>query len=242
MEATAYIDMARVQDTHWWYRARRRILATVIAGLGLPSQAKILEVGCGPGGNLAMLDGFGEVCALEPYGPAADVARSRGSWLIKPGSLPAGIDFDGPFDLIAAFDVIEHVEDDVAALSALAQRVGPGCRFIMTVPAYQWLWSAHDVHNHHFRRYTRSLLSARLQQAGFEIERISYFNTLLFPLIASVRLIQSMLGIAAKAEEITPGLLANKILEAVFSSEMALLNVTNLPFGVSLLAVARRKS
>lgn len=241
MEATAYLDMARVQDTHWWYRARRRILASVIAGLHLKPGAKILEVGCGPGGNLAMLDSFGDVCALEPYGPAAEVARGRGTWLIKPGSLPAGIDFDEQFDLIAAFDVIEHIEQDVPALAALAQRLGPGGRFIMTVPAFQWLWSAHDVHNHHFRRYTRTQLAERLEAAGFTVERISYFNSLLFPLIAAVRLLQNLLGMSGKAEEMTPGPVTNKILETVFGLEAGWLQHGNFPAGVSLLAVARPK-
>jgi SAM-dependent methyltransferase len=242
MEATAYTDMAQVQDTHWWYRARRRILASVIAGFPLPEKAKILEVGCGPGGNLAMLDKFGDVCALEPYGPAADIARTRGNWLIKPGSLPEPIGFDGPFDVIAAFDVIEHVEQDIPALAAIATRLAANGTFIMTVPAYQWLWSAHDVHNHHFRRYDRRGLTVALEQAGFVVERISYFNSFLFPLIAGVRLVQKTLGLASKAEDATPGPFANTLLEHIFSAEAGLLKVLNFPFGVSLIAIAKRKN
>jgi SAM-dependent methyltransferase len=242
MDATAYADMARVQDTHWWYRARRHILSSVIAALPLTKRAQILEIGCGPGGNLAMLEQFGDVCALEPYGPAADIARSRGNWLIKAGHLPAALDFEGLFDLIAAFDVIEHVEQDVAALAALGTRLGPQGRLVMSVPACPWLWSAHDVRNHHFRRYTRAQLVTRLQEAGFEIERMTYFNSLLFPLIAAVRLLQNLLKISSGAEESTPGPLANKILETIFRAEAGLLKRINFPVGVSLLAVARCKN
>jgi SAM-dependent methyltransferase len=239
MEATAYLDMAQVQDSHWWYTSRRKILAMLISQLRLPRHAKILEAGCGPGGNLSMLDQFGNVCALEPYGPAAEIARSRGSWLIKSGSLPSGIAYEGPFDLIAAFDVIEHVEQDVEALAALRTRLGANGRLLMTVPACPWLWSAHDEHNHHFRRYTKSLLESRLRSAGFEIERISYFNTLLFPLIAGVRLLQKMLKLKSRAEEITPGPVTNGALATIFGAEKYLLSVMNMPIGVSLFAVAR---
>jgi SAM-dependent methyltransferase len=239
MEATAYLDMAKVQDSHWWYTARRKILATLISQLHLPRHAKILEAGCGPGGNLPMLDKFGNVCALEPYAPAADIARSRGNWLIKSGGLPSGIDYDGPFELIAAFDVIEHVEQDVEALAALRTRLGPNGRLLMTVPACPWLWSAHDEHNHHFRRYTRAHLATCLRNAGYEIERISYFNSLLFPLIAGVRLLQKALNVKSRAEESTPGLLVNGILGMIFSAEKYLLSVMNMPIGVSLFAIAR---
>jgi hypothetical protein len=105
--------------------------------------------------------------------------------------------------------------------------------------ACPWLWSAHDEHNHHFRRYTKSLLESRLRSAGFEIERISYFNTLLFPLIAGVRLLQKMLKLKTRAEEITPGPVTNGALATIFGAEKYLLSAMNMPIGVSLFAVAR---
>jgi SAM-dependent methyltransferase len=239
MEATAYLDMAEVQDSHWWYVARRKILATLISRLRLPRHAKILEAGCGPGGNLTMLDKFGAVCALEPYAPAADIARSRGNWQIKSGSLPSGIAYEGPFDLIAAFDVIEHVEQDIEALVALRTRLGHNGCLLMTVPACPWLWSAHDEHNHHFRRYTRAHLVHCLRSAGYEIDRVSYFNSLLFPLIAGVRLLQKALNVKTRAEEVTPGPVVNHLLAMIFSAEKYLLSVMNMPIGVSLFAIAR---
>jgi 2-polyprenyl-3-methyl-5-hydroxy-6-metoxy-1,4-benzoquinol methylase len=240
MELAIYEDIAHVEESNWWYRARRRIIASIISELSLPNKAKILEVGCGPGGNLEMLSAFGTVCAVEPYEMAADIARSRGSWLVKSGSLPNNIGFDESFDLIVSFDVMEHIENDLTALKALRLNMTNESRLFITVPAYQWLWSDHDVHAHHFRRYTRMQLNNVLKRAGFTIERSSYFNSLLFPLIATVKILQNVFGMSRKAEKMVPNQLVNNLLENIFSMESKLLKYINLPFGVSVLSVVKR--
>jgi SAM-dependent methyltransferase len=179
---------------------------------------------------------------VEPYAPAADIARKRGNFIIKSGSLPADLGFRDSFDLIASFDVIEHIEDDLAALKTLRLHMTPQSRLFITVPAYQWMWSAHDTHNHHFRRYTKTQLNSLLAQAGFTIERSSYFNFLLFPLIAGVRLLQNIFSASRLAEEIVPSPVVNKFFEMIFNIERYLLRFCNLPFGVSIFAIVKAKN
>jgi SAM-dependent methyltransferase len=239
MKPEAYEIMAQTEDEHWWFAGRRKILAATIAGLGLPTEASILEIGSGTGGNLAMLGGFGEVSAVE----LDDFARRKGiektGLPIQKGYLPDGLPFAGPaFDLICLFDVLEHVKTDGPALKALLPLLKPGGRVLLTVPAYQWMWSSHDVKLHHFRRYTRETLSTCCGSAGFEIQRITYFNTLLFPLALAVRLLDRLKpgDDGASGEAIPPAPL-NRLFRILFASESGILRHGNIPFGLSLLAV-----
>lgn len=242
----AYVETyATVEDDHWWFRGRRRILDTVLGGLDLPAGARILEAGCGPGGNLAMLQRHGTVDAFEIDDAARAHANRRGLADVRPGALPDAVPFDGPYDVIGLFDVIEHVEDDAAALVALRDRLAPAGRLVLTVPAFMWLWSEHDVVNHHFRRYDRAGLVARLEAAGLAVEHATYFNTLLFPLVAGVRGLHRLRGQSggggSDADTIPPPPV-NRLLERVFAAERHLVPTRRLPVGVSLLAVARRAS
>ena len=194
MERDVYNRLDELEDRHWWFAARRTILKRVIerhtAGT---SNLKILEAGCGTGGNLQMLSSMGELSAFEPDDDARRLAAGKADCTIAHGTLPDGIPFNGEkFDLIVAFDVIEHVEQDRESLNALRASLAPGGKLIMTVPALPWLWSAHDERHHHFRRYTRSGLRAILQNAGYRPVNLTYFNTLLFPLIAGVRAVKKL--------------------------------------------------
>lgn len=247
----AYVETyATVEDDHWWFRGRRRILDAVLRGLALPEGARILEAGCGPGGNLAMLQRHGTVDAFEIDDAARAHATRRGLVDVRAGALPHAVPFDGPYDLIGLFDVLEHVEDDHAALVALRERLADGGRLLLTVPAFMALWSQHDVANHHFRRYDRAGLVARLAGAGFDVEHATYFNTLLFPLVAGARALQRLRGpvpgpgarpdeaSASDADTIPPPPV-NRLLERVFAAERHVVPARRLPVGVSLLAVAR---
>ncbi len=239
MEASLYQEMGALQFSHWWYRARRQILSAEIARMGLPARASILEAGCGPGGNLAMLAQFGDVAAIEPYLPAKLIAEKLGIADVRSAGLPGGLPFDHRFDLVAAFDVIEHIQQDAAALKSLRAAMKPNGQLLITVPAYQWLWSEHDVRNHHFRRYTRSSLRPLVEQAGFTVQRISYFNSHLFPVIAGIRLGQKLIGNKGASGEALPSPFMNGLLEAVFASEAWPLSLINYPFGVSVMLSAR---
>lgn len=240
MNPAAYETMARTEDQHWWYVGRRRILTEVIEGLAPPPSSRILEIGAGTGGNLAMLGSFGEVSAVE----LDDYARARASEKtgvpVRKGYLPDGLPFAGPsFDLVCLFDVLEHIPDDVAALNALRELVRPGGHILLTVPAHNWLWSRHDTNVHHYRRYNGRMLQCCSEAAGLRIVRLSYFNLWLAPLAVAARLVDRLLprdGGSSLGEEL-PAKPINRVFLALFGSEAALLRRVNLPFGISLLAV-----
>ena len=201
----------------------------------------MLEAGCGTGGNLAMLARFGKLEAFELDEEARAIAQTKQPIAVKYGMLPDGIPFSpGTFDVVTAFDVIEHVEQDLASLTMLAQQLSPGGRLIMTVPALPWLWSRHDETHHHYRRYTRQSLLATLRQAGLHPLRVSYFNTLLFPFIAGLRVLRKHLHLKETADDAMPGAGMNAVLKAIFGAESALIGRFNFPIGVSLMAVAER--
>jgi SAM-dependent methyltransferase len=241
MERAIYDQMRVLQQDHWWFAARREILASQIARLPLPRPAQILEAGCGPGGNLAMLQRFGEVSAIEPDEASRSYAAEQSGVEVRGGFLPQSApDFGKAFDLVACFDVIEHVPDDAGAVARLADYLKPGGYMITTVPANAWMWSDHDAAHHHKRRYALPAYRKLFENAGLTVRRASHFNTLLFPPIAAVRLVKTATGRTGGDETMPPAPL-NRVLKAVFGAERALLAAADLPFGVSILLIAQRR-
>lgn len=243
MDRIVYDRMAEHDTSHWWYVARRDILADFIAREVQPPQsARILEIGCGTGHNLPMLSAFGEVDAIEIDPAARDIASKR---LGKPvGSAPlpelSGVP-NGQYDLIAVLDVVEHIADDVAALAAMGRRLKPGGKILITVPAHQWMWSAHDVVNHHQRRYSKATLTRALEMAGLEWRKLGYFNSLLFPAAVAARLAGRLSGKDDSDDSPPPGPL-NTIFRKVFRLERHLIGRVPLPPGLSLIVVAQPAS
>ena len=238
MEECIYPEMAVLEDKHWWFAARRKILDKIISTLPLPADAQILEAGCGSGGNLSMLARHGQVYGMETNAQALEFATTKGMAQIAAGHLPEQIPFrNQTFDLIAMLDVMEHLEDDAAALRALRARLKPGGWMLITVPAYPFLWSRHDELHHHKRRYVANNLRAVLDDTGYKIHYLSYFNTWLFPVVAAARL--AGIGGENTGDLAMPNKYINTLLTQIFASERLLLGRVALPFGVSLIALAR---
>lgn len=238
MDRTVFDRMSAQEDAHWWFAARRQVLRAVIGRLvDLPERPRILEAGCGTGGNLAMLAEFGRIRAFELDDEARQTARRKTGVSVAAGALPDAIPFDTErFDMIGLFDVLEHVEADEAALVALRQRLEPGGRILLTVPALPWLWSRHDEDHHHFRRYTRSRLRQVAHAAGLEAEQLFYFNSLLLPVAVATRVAKALLGSEVADDAIPPPAL-NSALRSIFAAERHLVGRASFPVGLSLCAV-----
>ena len=241
MERVVFDRMAELDQHHWWFIARRRILETLIRRVARPGpEAKILEVGCGTGHNLAMLGRFGSVDASELDPSARALSSKRLGKTVEEARLPdLGMFQRNAYDLVALLDVLEHVPDDVASLRAIHRRLKPGGALLLTVPSAPWMWSAHDVAHHHFRRYSKAHLSRVIRDAGFEVQLLSHFNTLLYPPIALARIVGKLTR-SKSADDKLPGSLVNRLLERVFGLEAGLIGRLPMPVGVSLVAVLRR--
>jgi SAM-dependent methyltransferase len=238
MERIVYDRMAELDATHWWYRGRREILARLIErAVKLPAEPRILEVGCGTGHNLPMLQRFGRVDATEIDGFARVIASKRLGHAVRDARLPEleGVP-EGAYDLVAILDVLEHVEDDKASLVSMAEKLRPGGRILLTVPAHPWMWSAHDEVNHHKRRYTKRSFRAAVADAGLKLELLTYFNSLLFPVAAAARLAGRAAGNKDSDDAMPPAPL-NRLLEAIFRTESYAIGRLPFPPGVSLAAI-----
>ncbi len=241
MEAQVFERMAELDAEHWWFVARRHILESLIRReIRPPRDARVLEIGCGTGHNLAMLGQFGEVEATELNDAARAIATKRLGRPVRSAALPDLAMFDeGTFDLVALLDVLEHVADDEASLHAIRSRMKPGARLLVTVPANPWMWTAHDAAHHHHRRYRKAELKAVALRTGFAIDLLSPFNSLLFPPIAATRLLGKITG-RESADDALPSKGVNAVLRTVFGLERGLIGRVPMPFGVSLVAILRR--
>lgn len=239
MDRIVYDRMAAHDSTHWWYRARREILFDYLTReAALPRDARILEIGCGTGHNLPMLARFGSVEAIEIDPVARGIASERLGKPVSAAPLPElpGIE-RGAYDLIAVLDVVEHIEDDVAALKAMRDCLKTGGKILITVPAHQWMWSAHDVVNHHHRRYSKASLGRAISAAGLEHNGLRYFNSLLFPLAAAARVAGRMTG-RDDSDDSPPPKALNTLFETIFGWERHLVGRMPLPPGVSIVTLA----
>lgn len=241
MEAQIYEDMLQLEDKHWWFIARRKIIADVLSKSIKQDHVKIFDAGCGNGDNLKMLSEFGEVTAIEKDSSACQRAANRQVCQVFPGELPNNIpnEIKDEFNLVVLLDVLEHIDDDTGSLEKLNSLLTDRGQIFITVPAFPFLWSQHDELHHHKRRYTRNKLQTIMNKSGFDIEFISYFNTLLFPLALIDRIIKKM---TANNEVMAlPPAWLNQLLMSIFKLEAGLLGRVYLPFGLSLMVLATKR-
>jgi SAM-dependent methyltransferase len=243
MERYTYQILHRTEESHWWFVGRRRLILDQIARRHEGRHdVRALDLGCGTGIFLESLARYGEAVGLDSSPDALAFCRERGLTRLVRGDgalIPFG---DESFDLVTANDLIEHIEDDAAALREVHRVLKRGGRAFIFAPAFDFLWSLQDEISHHRRRYTRARLARIIEGAGFEIERITYANTLLFPVVYMGRQALKALRLfkdVRTENDLHPGW-SNGMLKAIFGLEALLLRRTDLPFGVSILAVCRR--
>jgi SAM-dependent methyltransferase len=240
MDEQYELQTHQVEDQHWWYRGRRRVLSEVLDSLQLPASVSILDAGCGSGRNMVELAAHGTVTGIELAETSVEAARRRDVGEVVAGSLDTLPFPDSSFDLAVTLDVIEHLDDDRKALRELRRVVRPGGYLLVTVPAYQWLWSNHDVVNHHRRRYTRRTLLAAAHASGWTPLRTTHFNALLLPAAIAHRGLERVRRPAGEPQsdlQATPPWL-NSVLERPLHAEARLIRRgRRIPAGLSLLAV-----
>ena len=244
MKEHTYPIMFRVEQSHWWYTGRRKILTGFVDEICrrvTDRRPRILDVGCGTGANLLMLSQFGEAEGVDIAEDALAFCRERGLDKVRLGAGEELPYEDGTFDLVTALDVVEHMDDDLAGLREMRRVLRPGGRVLLFVPTFMFLWGLQDDVSNHRRRYRLPELRRVLEQAGFEIERTTYANITFFLPILIMRQLMRLTGVKTDSENNINVTALNGVLGRVFGAESWLLKRMNLPFGVSGLCVARVK-
>jgi SAM-dependent methyltransferase len=247
MEAWTYQEHYDMEDRHWWFRSRRRVLWALVRRAGAPPSPHILDAGCGTGRNVVEFGRLGPTEGVDLSPQAVEFCHRRGLTGVREAAIEDLPYEDGRFDLVLATDVIEHLEDEGPALEELHRVTSAEGRLVLTVPAYQWLWSRHDTSWHHFRRYTRARLAARAAAHGWRPIVETYFYASMLPPVAAVRMIQRMRAgqngheEAASDLHLSPPAL-DRILELPVRAEAGLIERgRSLPAGVSLGMVCARR-
>lgn len=242
MQDDVYQTMFEVEDRHWWYTAKQQIVLNLLHRY-LPaangSRPRVADLGCGCGAMLARLNGGFDAVGIDGSPHAIEFCVQRGV-RAELGNFSAGLSLTGgQFDAVLLLDVLEHLEDDRAAASQAVSLLRSGGILIATVPAYQWLWSYWDDLHHHFRRYNRRQLGELFKGAGLRVDLLSYANTALFPVAATVRMMQKKSRpVDPKAAMRVPSAPVNWALKTLYSSERHILGRVPLPFGLSVISVA----
>lgn len=239
MDRAEFQAMLALDERHWWYRGRRRVVRAVLDGLPVPSPTRLLDAGAGSGRTLDELSMYGHASGIELDPEGVEAARERGHDVAR-APVEAIPHPDGAFAVVTCLDVLEHTSDDVRSLRELRRVTRPDGFLVVTVPAYPWLWSRHDEVNSHQRRYTRRSLRTAAESAGWIVERMTSFNSAYLLPAAAVRIARrSANGDSGSELALTPPAL-NRVLELPLRAEAALIGRgVALPAGLSLLAVLR---
>jgi SAM-dependent methyltransferase len=244
MDPRAYEVVHELEESHWFFVARRRILACLLDDL-LEGQdhPAILDVGCGTGATVSLLEHYGTVTGIDISAQAIQYCKEQGRARLcqADGScLPFASE---SFDLVTALDLLDHLEDESGGLGEMRRVLKNRGRMLLCVPAFMFLWSDFDRFSGHRRRYSKEELKCKVEQAGFEVTKLSHFNTILFPVVWAVRVVKNFLGKwkSLSSDLEMPAKSLNTVLTDVFALESGLMAHGDLPFGVSLLCIARKR-
>ena len=245
MDAEAYKEMIELQEEHWWFVARRDVIESFIK-MQMPQgpTSKALEIGCGVGGNVGLLSQSGHYRGIDMHKPAIDYCSEKYPQFefecTRVEDIPQEFN-SNKFDSIYILDVLEHIDDQVEILKSAQNYLTQSGKILVTVPAFEFLWSPHDEFVHHVRRYTKAGLKKVLEDSGYKVERISYFNSILFPLALIQRLGMRILNKKLNTHLSTPPTIVNWLFKVIFAQEAWILKRTNLPVGLSIIAVVSQK-
>lgn len=243
MNRAEYAEMYRLESFYWWFVARRKLLKRILEQIARQfDHPVLLDVGCGTGLNFSVLSQFGRTFSSDASEEALKFSQGRGVERLVCSRVEALPFPSGSFDLVTSLDVLEHIDDDLKALEEMWRITKEGGWVLITTPAYGFLWSEHDEALHHRRRYTAKELRNKLEHSGFKVARISYFITSLFFPILVFRIIQNLLkkSVRPKTSHVLLPSWINSLLIGILELEGALFRWMNLPFGVSIVCLARR--
>jgi SAM-dependent methyltransferase len=245
MKIELYEQIQSIEQTHWWYVARRKLTFDwIFRALADHPSPRVLDIGCGTGFNLEHLraKGYSRAIGLDLATDALIFCRSRNLANLACGDGTRPPFRHESFDVIIALDVIEHLDDDRQALREFSRLLRPNGSLIVFAPAFNFLWGLQDEVSHHRRRYTASGLRQKLEEMGLHVSKLTYANTFLFPLIFGGRMALRLFGSNGQIvseNDLHPGW-SNNLLQTIFASETLLLRQINFPIGVSVLCVAQK--
>ena len=242
MNLEEFQRLSDLERGYWWHRGRRAIIRRLLNRPQSPDAGWVVDVGCGTGGNRSVLERVGAVVSVDPSGAALALARATGcvrTLQAVADALPFG---SGTMTRVAMLDVIEHIDDEAAVLAECIRVLRPHGQLLLTVPAYQWLWSGHDEALGHRRRYVRREVITKLRAAGFDVVFCSYVITFVFPLLAAYRLVERALRHRHASSYVPVPRGVDTVLTALLRLEGWLVqHGVRLPFGTSIAALAQRR-
>jgi len=242
MKSIALQELYDLESTYWWHVGRMSIIDKQLQKYTTPDgSSKILNIGSGTGGTIPMLESHGKVTNVDTSAEALNFLKKSGhsGKLINGDRLPFK---DNSFDIITALDVVEHIKNDTKTLKEWRRVLKPGGTIIVTVPAYQWLWSQHDVINNHYRRYTRKQIKGVVAAAGYKVSKSSYAIVFSFPLVVGSRFISKLRredpNSYSSFVQLPPAI--NNFFIWLLRIEGKAQKHVNFPFGTSVLVVAKK--
>ncbi len=242
MDTQIYHLQYIAEEKFWWFQVRNKLVYELILRYcKIIPFSKVLDIGCGTGGFTKQLANSFEVIGLDSSDIAINYCRKRGLQNVLCGKLD---DFDFKNEMlhmITLLDVIEHIENDEEMLKKANNILHDNGYIVISVPAYQWLWSNHDVLHHHYRRYTKKSLINLIKKQNFEIIYSSYFNTLLFLPALILRFWGKITGKKSKTELDNPEPLLNPVFKFIFNLERKILKIFKFPFGLSIIVIAKKQ-